>query len=119
MLVCAGWEVGVFRQSSFLHVPWATGDGGNCGLAVPLFRPQGPHLFRSLFLPLNQKEQAWAALEGKYNYNRPGFVAGAGNFTQLVWRGTTRLGFACVSGPVNHGVGTCVVFEVGSVRCYV
>ncbi|EWC44412.1 hypothetical protein DRE_01238 [Drechslerella stenobrocha 248] len=34
----------------------------------------------------------------KYNYNRPGFTAQTGHFTQVIWKGTKSIGCAWVRG---------------------
>ena len=41
---------------------------------------------------------AWYSEVDKYDYNNPGFTSETGHFTQLVWRGSTRMGYAVASG---------------------
>jgi len=41
----------------------------------------------------------WYSEVDKYDYNNPGFTMETGHFTQLVWRKSTRVGYAVASGP--------------------
>ena len=41
---------------------------------------------------------AWYSEVDKYDYNNPGFTNETGHFTQLVWRKSTRVGYAVASG---------------------
>ncbi|OCK84351.1 PR-1-like protein [Lepidopterella palustris CBS 459.81] len=36
--------------------------------------------------------EAWYSEEPKYNYNNPGFSVATGHFTQVVWKGSLRVG---------------------------
>ncbi len=40
----------------------------------------------------------WYDEESGYDYDEPGYVPGLGHFTQLVWKSTTEIGCAHVSG---------------------
>ncbi|MFG3438902.1 CAP family protein [Nonomuraea sp. NPDC047897] len=44
-----------------------------------------------------------------YDYARPGFSARTGLFTQIVWKGTTKLGCARAAGPGAQGHETYVL----------
>ena len=47
----------------------------------------------------------------EYNFEQPGFSSTTGHFTQVVWKGSTRLGIGKATGYVD-GFGTCE-FVVG------
>ncbi len=62
--------------------------------------------------------KGWASQEELYAYDNPGFSASTAKFTQLVWRGEKRVGFACVQSLLHAmpgAIGTCVVLQVGTV----
>ena len=52
--------------------------------------------------------QAWYGEEKQYNYNNPNWQPGAGHFTQVVWKGTTKVGCAAVQ---CGNLGTYVICE--------
>ena len=41
---------------------------------------------------------AWYSEVNQYDWNNPGFSMETGHFTQVVWRGSTRMGYAMASG---------------------
>ncbi|WP_327117987.1 CAP family protein [Nocardia sp. NBC_01730] len=43
--------------------------------------------------------RAWADEEAVYDYDNPGFASKTGHFTQVVWKGTERLGVARACAP--------------------
>ncbi|MFD7641741.1 CAP family protein [Kitasatospora sp. NPDC059795] len=45
----------------------------------------------------------WYEGSAQYDYGRPGFSRETGNFTQLVWKATTKVGCARVGGPREGG----------------
>jgi hypothetical protein len=42
---------------------------------------------------------AWYNEVGQYDWSNPGFSMETGHFTQVVWRGSTSVGYAVASGP--------------------
>lgn len=42
---------------------------------------------------------AWVSEEKNYNYGNPGFGSNTGHFTQVVWKGTTRIGCGVAQCP--------------------
>ena len=40
----------------------------------------------------------WYDEESLYDYTNPGVTSGAGHFTQIIWKGTTKIGCASVTG---------------------
>ncbi|KAI8084975.1 CAP domain-containing protein [Halteromyces radiatus] len=55
---------------------------------------------------LNAAIQAWYDEGKSYNYNNPGFSSSTGHFTQVVWKGTTKIG--CGLGKCNgRNILTC------------
>ncbi len=54
----------------------------------------------------------WYAEQKYYSYGRPGFSYNTGHFTQLVWRGTQKIGCAYVACNGNNGTpGNYLVCE--------
>ena len=51
----------------------------------------------------------WYNEKSKYNYNKPGFSAATGHFTQVVWKGSNQLGVGMAKGKG----GTTVVAQYG------
>ncbi|MEO3857023.1 CAP family protein [Acrocarpospora sp. B8E8] len=45
--------------------------------------------------------KSWMSEASSYNYNDPGFSGATGNFTQVVWKGTTRLAIAVAQCPAG------------------
>lgn len=56
--------------------------------------------------------QAWYDESKLYSYQRPGFSKETGHFSQLVWKGTTKLGCALVACDGKNGTpGSFLVCE--------
>lgn len=45
--------------------------------------------------------ESWMAEAAKYDYNRPGFSAATGGFTQVVWKNTTQITLAVARCPAD------------------
>ncbi|MEU4547159.1 CAP family protein [Nonomuraea dietziae] len=55
---------------------------------------------------------AWMAEASQYNYNRPGFSASTGHFTQVVWKSTTQITLAvarCAAGTIFPSMASTYV----------
>ena len=50
-----------------------------------------------------------------YDFNRPGFSAATGHVTQMLWKGTSQLGCAAVSG-CNRDYYVCQYYPPGNVN---
>jgi hypothetical protein len=67
--------------------------------------PYGENLAIGYGTP-TQAVVAWGDERKDYNWNKPGFSAGTGHFTQMVWKDTRQLGCArkfCTSSNVYRG----------------
>ncbi|XP_056603219.1 uncharacterized protein glipr2 [Triplophysa dalaica] len=45
----------------------------------------------------NETAESWYKEKAKYNFANPGFQSGAGNFTQMIWRSTEKVGVGLAS----------------------
>ncbi|MGW1194346.1 CAP family protein [Streptomyces sp. NPDC002536] len=57
-----------------------------------------------------QAVETWYAEARSYDWRKPGFSAATGDFTQLVWKASDRLGAARVSGRAGGRTESYVVF---------
>ncbi|KAM3510873.1 hypothetical protein MY11210_005476 [Beauveria gryllotalpidicola] len=77
----------------------------------PRHQPGHPHGENIAWGTGSYSPYQWVNLWGKervdYNFDRPGYVSGTGHFTQVVWKGTTRVG----CGEAQCSFGTNVVCE--------
>ncbi|EGX88927.1 secretion pathway protein Sls2/Rcy1, putative [Cordyceps militaris CM01] len=77
----------------------------------PRHQPDNDHGENIAWGTVGGPDYLWVNLWGKermdYNFSSPGFTSGTGHFTQLVWKGTKRVGCALVS----CDYGTNVVCE--------
>lgn len=55
--------------------------------------PYGENLAFFYGLALEAGVDMWYGEESAYDYGKPGYSEGTGHFTQLVWRGTCRVGW--------------------------
>jgi len=74
------WANRLAATNTFEHAK-NTGEGEN------LFKSGGDASYK-------EAVDAWYNEEKLYNYNHPGFSMATGHFTQVVWKGTTKLGCA-------------------------
>ena len=65
--------------------------------------PYGENLAAG-YKTIGKAVDVWYAEQAKYNYSRPGFSSRTGHFTQVVWKGTKRLG--CAYADCNGKNGT-------------
>ncbi|GII04610.1 CAP family protein [Planobispora takensis] len=61
-------------------------------------------------LPGSKAVQEWYNEVKNYDFAAAQFSSGAGHFTQLVWKSSTKVGIARVSGQVGEFVETYIVF---------
>ncbi|WP_227982698.1 CAP family protein [Nocardia spumae] len=88
--VAEEWAQHLARTHSFEHRP-------NSGYGENLFMMSSGG---SDHAGADQAFRSWADEEGAYDYGKPGFSVETGHFTQVVWKGTTRIGVAraCLPG---------------------
>ena len=74
----------------------------------------GKNVFYSYNTPLGAKMvDNWYKGISKYNFDNPGYVSGAGSFTQLVWKNSEKIGcgYACKG---SQCYGGCVYYPGGN-----
>ena len=58
--------------------------------------------------------QKWYDEVGIYNFNNPGYISGAGHFTQLVWKGSNQIGCGAACNSNNKCYLTCNYYPPGN-----
>ncbi|KAL6764622.1 CAP domain-containing protein [Haematococcus lacustris] len=89
---------------------WANQLASSCTFLVGKAEGQGENLALG-YAAWADTIFAWYNQQGVYNYSAPGFSQQSGGFTQMVWKGTTRLG--CASAPSRCGSQTVYVCRYG------
>ncbi|KAI9247450.1 CAP domain-containing protein [Phascolomyces articulosus] len=59
--------------------------------------------------------KAWYNEEKQYNYNNPGFTAGTGHFTAMVWKSTTDVGCGIKKCDGGAPMYTCSYWPAGNI----
>lgn len=70
------------------------------------FKHSGSHYGENLaagYPSVSAAVQAWYAEVENYSYNHPGFSYKTGHFTQLIWKGSKKLGCGYVACNGNNG----------------
>ena len=62
--------------------------------------------------------QSWYSEVSKYNFNSPGFSSGTGHFTQLVWKGSKKIGCGAACNKNNKCYVSCNYSPAGNVINY-
>ena len=56
----------------------------------------------------------WYSEVSNYNFSNPGYKSGIGHFTQIVWKGSTKLGCGVGCGSNNYCFVTCNYYPAGN-----
>ncbi len=66
----------------------------------------------------NDPSDNWYSEISSYDFKNPGYISGTGHFTQMVWKGSTKLGCGIGVGSDGSNVVTCNYHPGGNVLGY-
>ncbi|MEM9772414.1 MAG: CAP family protein [Cyanobacteria bacterium P01_D01_bin.73] len=87
------WASKIAKKGKLEHS--GAGDRNNAGENLAFFANSAPIPWR---VAVERAVGNWYNEIGSYNYSRPGFAAGTGHFTQVVWKNSTSLGCGVAEG---------------------
>ena len=59
--------------------------------------------------------ESWYSEVSKYDYSKPGFTSGIGHFTQMVWKGSQKIGCGAACNEKNNCYVTCNYSPAGNI----
>ena len=90
------WSARLARTGNFQHSDRSARNGAGENLYVSYTTGSA-----SESAVMAEAVKGWYDEISDYNYNRPGFSAATGHFTQVVWKSSTRLGCGVAKGTKN------------------